>query len=518
MLEQGSFEVMKTSNGWLWRLFDKDACVGIAPRAYNSSQAARNAIDHVRDTVAALEEYNEFEYSEQTQDDPEPQLQIRSNDSADIFEWSLEHNGGRIAQPNFTYPTRENAMHGAARFRELAVGAVPIYYGGAADEVDLDPFPVGMSAVRGALKTMLTRGKHHRRFLDDIDTRIVVSGIRGKSSTVRRLDDVFNRRGYDVLTKITGNQPVLIRNRNVISVDRKGPHVTLYENIRVLREFGSQLSAYTPEDVAIFENQGITEYTTRLINERFVKPHIVVIANVRQDHQDTLGKSLRDIARAFARTIPAGTKVVNGEQNDVLAEYMRKEIEQQGGEVIEVTIPDAQKGRIGAETVYATNDVLRLLNMEPVPEEQLNAYVDAIQPHWLDVPGGRVFNGAEINDIESTEAIRRELAGDNYVLPFVYLRADRRSRTASFAKYLNTLAERDLIQRAHAGGAFTSVFASNVDVPVVEHNRSEDAGEVLDEMLATEYPVLLMGNTVDEFMRRMENEIMERSHQADMEY
>lgn len=517
MIEQGSFEVIKTTDGWLWRLLDGNACVGIAPQSYSSSKDARNAIDRVRDTAAALEDYNEFEYSEQTQDDSEPQLQIRGDDSADIFEWSLEQDGGRIAQPNFTYPTRENAMHAASRFRELAVGAIPIYYGGTVDEVELDSFPVGMSAVQGAIKQLLTRGKHHRRFLDDIDTRIVVSGIRGKSSTVRRLDDVFNRRGYDVLTKITGNQPVLIRNREVISVDRKGPHTTLYENIRVLREFGSQLTAYSPEDVAIFENQGITEYTTRLINERFVKPHVVVIANVRQDHQDTLGKSLRDIARAFARTIPEGTKVVNGEQNDVLAGYMRKEIEQQGGEVVDVTIPDDQKGRIGAETVYATNDVLRVLDMDPVPEEQLNAYVDSIQPHWLDVPGGRVFNGAEINDIESTEAIRRELAGDNYVLPFVYLRADRRSRTASFAKYLNTLADRNLIRRAHAGGTFTSVFASNVNVPVVEHDRSEDAGEVLEEMLATDYPVLLMGNTVDEFMRRMDEEITERAHQVEIE-
>lgn len=516
MIEQASFKVVKTPDGWFWRLLDGNACVGMASQPLGSSQAARNAIDRVRDILAALRD-NEFEYSELTQDDPDPQFRIRGDDSADFFEWSLKEDGRQVAQPNSTYPTREEAVHAASRFRELAAGAIPVYYGGAVDEVELDPFPVGMSAVRGALYELLTRGKRHRSLLDDIDTRIVVSGIRGKSSTVRRLDDVFNRRGYDVLTKITGNQPVLIRNRDVIPVDRKGPHTTLYENIKVFREFGSQLSSYTPEDVAIFENQGITEYTTRLINERFVKPHIIVIANVRQDHQDTLGKTPRDIARAFARTVPEGTQVVNGEQNSVLAEYMRNEIKQQGGRVTQVTIPEDQQGRIGAETVYAINDVLRLLDMEPVPEEQLNAYLDTIQPRWLDAPGGQVFNGAEINDIESTEAIRRELAGDNPVLPFVYLRADRRSRTASFANYLNTLADRGLIRRAHTGGAFTSVFASNVDVPVVEHDRNEDVGEVLDEMLATGYPVLLMGNTVDEFMRRMDDEITKRTQHANVE-
>lgn len=78
----------------------------------------------------------------------------------------------------------------------------------------------------------------------------------------------------------------------------------------------------------------------------------------------------------------------------------------------------------------------------------------------------------------------------------------------------NTLADRDPIRRARAGGAFTDVFAANVDVPVTTHDRDEDAGEVLDEMLSEEYPVMLMGNTVDEFMRDMEDEISERAQQV----
>ncbi len=97
------------------------------------------------------------------------------------------------------------------------------------------------------------------------------------------------------------------------------------------------------------------------------------------------------------------------------------------------------------------------------------------------------------------------------------MRADRRSRTASFAQYLNTLAERDLIERARAGGAFTGVFASNVDVPVTEHDRDEDAGAVLDDMLEQGYPVLTMGNTVDDFMRDLEAEIETRATSAAIE-
>jgi len=518
VIEPVHFEVYRSGEGWRWQLHDDEVILGSAPTWYETARDARTAIDEVRDATAELEGLDGFEFASDHDDDGRPRLRIRGEADREVFEWSLERDGTVLAMPNYTYTTRDHARAAAARFEDLATGAVPVYLTGSSDDApEYDPFYVGKGGLRDRLWSLLTRGRRHRRFLQSIDTRIVVSGIRGKSSTVRRLDDVFNRRGYDVLTKMTGNHPTLIRNGDVIPIDRPGPYTTLYENINVLREFGPMLDSYTPEDVAIFENQGITEYTTRLFNQRFVKPDVVVLANIRQDHQDTLGKTRREIARAFARTIPPGTDVVSGELHPLLHEYLHAEIEQAGATLTQVTIPDDQRGRIGAETVYAVNDVLRVLDMDPVPDAQLAEYLDAIQPEWTRLPNGRVFNGAEINDIESTEAIRQALAGDNYILPFVYLRADRRSRTASFANYLNTLADRDLIRRARAGGAFTDVFADNVDVPVTTHDRDEDAGEVLEEMLGGEYPVMLMGNTVDQFMRDMDAEITERAQQVVIE-
>lgn len=503
MIEQASFEVTRSKNGWYWQLYDAEVCIGRSPHRHGTAKAARTEIDHVRDAAAAFDGYDEFDYSE-SDDPPKAWANVRSESESGTYGWTLTYDDEIVALPFITHTSRKSAIDSIENFCEIAAGAVPVYLAGDESKIEHqpDPFEVGMTAVRGALGTLLSRGRAHRQYLRNIDTKIIVSGIRGKSSTVRRLDDVFNRRGYDTLTKITGNHPVLIQNGSVIPIQRTGHYTTLYENINVLREFGPQLESYTPDDVAIFENQGITEYTTRLINERFVNPDVVVIANVRQDHQDTLGKTLRDLARAFARTIPADTMVINGEQNPVLREYMREEIEQQGAAMQSVTIPENQQGRIGSETVYACNDVLRYLDMEPIPEDQLNAYLDAIQPEWVRVPKGRIFDGAQINDIESTEAIRQKLAGKEYVLPFVFLRSDRRSRTASFANYLNTLADRGLIREAHAGGAFTNVFASNVNVPVTRHKRTEDAGKVLDELLDSDYPVLTMGNTVDKLRSR----------------
>lgn len=538
MIDQTHYEVERTSNGWRWTLFEGDVPLATSPEAFTDSQDARAAVDSVRDAVAeidgvALDSANtqpdtprrqaETPAGETTLADrvtqttvtnaaTGPRLRIIGRPGAEIFGWRLEREGRSLAIPNHTYTARSRAKAAAEHFSEQAVGAVATYLAGTkTEDIPYEPFNVGRGRLRDRLKSVLTRGRRHREFRDNIDVRIVVSGIRGKSSTVRRLDDVFNRRGYDVLTKITGNQPHLIRNGDVIPIERPGPYTTLYENINVLREFGPALDSYTPDDVAIFENQGLTEYTTRLFNERFVDPHVVILCNIRQDHQDTLGRTRREIARAFARTIPPDTHVVSGELHPVLHEYMRDEIMEADATMELVSIPDDQQGRIGAETVYAVNDVLRYLDMEPVPEDQLTAYLDAIQPNWVRLPRGQVFNGAEINDIESTEAIRRALAGENYVLPFVYLRGDRRSRTASFVNYLNTLADRGLIREAAAGGAYSDLFAEKVSVPATAYDRTDDAAEVLNELLERDHPVLLMGNTVDQFMRDMEDEISEHA-------
>jgi hypothetical protein len=69
-------------------------------------------------------------------------------------------------------------------------------------------------------------------------------------------------------------------------------------------------------------------------------------------------------------------------------------------------------------------------------------------------------------------------------------------------------------ESARADGAFTGVFADNVDVPVTQHSRDEDAGDVLDDMFEEDNPVLTMGNTVDDFMRDLEEGISERAEQA----
>ncbi|WP_435194386.1 Mur ligase [Natronomonas sp. EA1] len=366
------------------------------------------------------------------------------------------------------------------------------------------------------LSRLFGRGERHRRVLDHAPLRISISGIRGKSSTAKRLGEVFSDRGFDTYVKITGDHPQSIHNGRVIPVERSGPRVTLYENIRLLKEFVPQLAVEEPRDAVVVENQAITEYTMRMVNETFVRPNVVVICNVRQDHNDTLGRTRQEIARSFARSVPAGVHVINGEQHGVIHEYMREEIEARGGTIEQVSVPENHRGLTAAETVHALNHVLEYVGEEPLPDSDLEELLWSIQPRWTIFENGRLFNAAKVNEIESTELFRRQLAGNGedaeLVCPFVFLRRDRRGRTASFVEYIDILAARGLIDRVHVGGAYTSVFARNVDVEAVEHDTdTETAASVLDTLLETGQPVMPMANTVHPFMREFAAEIERRA-------
>ena len=258
-------------------------------------------------------------------------------------------------------------------------------------------------------------------------------------------------------------------------------------------------------------HDGVRSIPDGLPTGPMTRPDIIVLTNVRHDHTDTLGKTRTDLARSFARSVPAGTHVVSGEQHPVLHEYIRDETDRRGGTIEQVAIPDDHQGLIGAKTIHTVDAVLDAVDEPPLPADEIDAHLDAIQPTWTRLEDGHVFGAAEVNDMESTEMVRRTFAGDEYTTPFVNLRRDRRGRTASFARYIQLLFDRDLIEEAHVGGANTRVFAENTDVPTERHGPEADADTVLTELLAEGRPVVFMGNTVETFMREMQASIERRA-------
>ncbi|WP_122090395.1 Mur ligase family protein [Halalkalicoccus subterraneus] len=361
------------------------------------------------------------------------------------------------------------------------------------------------------ITTSCTRGRHHQSRLDEIDPKIVVSGTRGKSSLTQWLYEILQSRDYNTFAKITGNRPVTEHGGETYDIKR-GNRVTLYENERELRK-------HTPEDAMVVENQAISSYTTRMVNQSFTDARVVVLSNVREDHLSTLGSDRYQVARGLVRAIPAGTHVVNAERDLHLRSYLEEEIHRRGATVSHVTVPEEYESIPGIESIYALNHVLAAIGEAPLTEDSLEAYRDEMRVEWTDLPNGKVYNAAEVNDVQSTEMVRQALLGENEateetpVTPFLYLRGDRRGRTVSFLHYLNELYEENerAFETVHVGGETTEVFKRKAQFPVEIHNTDvESAGEVLDALLETGYPAFLMGNTVAEFMREFETEIDRR--------
>lgn len=356
-----------------------------------------------------------------------------------------------------------------------------------------------------------TRGRAHFERVEDVPCRVTVSGVRGKSTVVRWLNEALVDRGLETYAKVTGNEHVSYHDLEAREFERDGV-VRLYENERELREFW-------PVDAVVAENQGIREYTTRLANELF-DPHVVVLVNVRRDHQSTLGATLPDIARAFARTVPEGARVVSGDRNDAVNDYLRREFREQN---VEFTVaeprPEHPVGDVfGARSAFVVDETLRALGLDPLDPGEVEAYADDLREGWtwtrLD-GGGLVCNGAMMNDVESTELLRQHLVeqvAEPELTPFVFLRRDRAGRTAAFVHYVNWLAENGFVGRVHAAGSHAKLFERRTDADVVYHDHEAAAPEaVLDACLDHGNPVYLMGNTVHPFMRSLDAEIDRRS-------
>lgn len=348
-------------------------------------------------------------------------------------------------------------------------------------------------------------GPFHRRRLSNISIRLSVSGVRGKSTAVRWLHDVFHDRGYETYAKVTGVVPASVYNDFEYEIER-GVAVRLYENERELKRFESP-------DVAIFENQGIREYTTRLVNQQFVRPQVVFLTNVREDHLDTMGGSRQAVARSLARSIPGGTHVVSGEQNPQIRDYLERELDRRDATITHVTVPARHETVPGAEIVYGIDLVLQAVDEPPLSPTERESLLDQMDVSWTHLPAGRIFNAAAANDVQSTELIRRHLLSDadEVIQPVVYLRSDRRGRTASFLRYLTKLAEQGAIEQARVVGEDADLFALNTSFPVVVHDETrESPTELLDSALADCWPVMVAGNTVSEFMTELAADIEQR--------
>ena len=160
--------------------------------------------------------------------------------------------------------------------------------------------------------------RRHASNLDAIPLRILVNGIRGKSSVTRLCAGAMRGAGIRTLAKTTGTAARIIRpDGSERPVDRANGLANVCEQIKVTRDAVAEGA-----EALVAECMAVQPELQELSQDKLIRSNVAVITNVREDHLTEMGPSLADVARSLSRTMPVGGTCVTAEVDlfPVLAE------------------------------------------------------------------------------------------------------------------------------------------------------------------------------------------------------
>jgi poly-gamma-glutamate synthase PgsB/CapB len=155
--------------------------------------------------------------------------------------------------------------------------------------------------------------RRHHRHLRKIPRRIVVNGIRGKSSITRLCAGALRSGGLRTVAKTTGTAARFITPDGLEEpVYRKFGLPNIVEQIGIVR----RAAAHNP-DALVIECMAVLPDLQEINERKLIKSTICVICNVREDHLAEMGPSLDDVARSLSRSMPIDGICVTAEQDRV---------------------------------------------------------------------------------------------------------------------------------------------------------------------------------------------------------
>jgi poly-gamma-glutamate synthase PgsB/CapB len=297
----------------------------------------------------------------------------------------------------------------------------------------------------------------HQRSLKQLDVRIHVNGIRGKSTVTRLVAAMLREAGYVTVAKTTGSAARVITPDGFEEPIFRGGSATINEQVDIVREY------VTPDvEALVIECMAVNPVYQQFTQDAIVRSDITIITNVREDHQDLRGETLEEIADALSHTIPKNGMLITSEDRAPLRDRLRRNAEERGARFIYadaawVTEDDMR----GFDYLQFKTNVaagLAIAHVLGIPREV------AIRAMWKAVPDvGAVklfhydIRGKEVlwvplfavNDRESVmltfEVLQSSYPDDATVIGILNNRADRGRRAEEFAK----MVPRDLARFVH---------------------------------------------------------------------
>ena len=149
---------------------------------------------------------------------------------------------------------------------------------------------------------------NHEKRVRSIPIRIWVNGSRGKSSVTRLIAAGLRGGGKRVIAKTTGTKASYITDNQ-----REEPVMRLgMANIREQVEIFKKAAAQRP-DAIVLECMALRPDLQYSEAARIVKPNAVVVTNVRADHLDVMGPSVKDVGRYILNSVPRNAMLFLGD-------------------------------------------------------------------------------------------------------------------------------------------------------------------------------------------------------------
>ena len=169
----------------------------------------------------------------------------------------------------------------------------------------------------------------HQQRLDQLQVRVHVNGIRGKSTVTRLVAGVLREGGYVTVAKTTGSAARVIgRLGEETPILRRGA-ATINEQIDVV-------AAHVDSEVEalVIECMAVRPLYQQYSQEYMVRSDITIITNVREDHQEEMGETLEQIADSLAVTTPMNGVLITAEDRPHLRERLRARAEERGSQLL----------------------------------------------------------------------------------------------------------------------------------------------------------------------------------------
>lgn len=343
----------------------------------------------------------------------------------------------------------------------------------------------------GAFALGVAEKKLVQKNIDKIPLRILVNGIRGKSTVTRLITGILKEAGYKVVGKTTGSAARIIywdAEEEIIYRRPEGPNIT--EQKSVIKK-----AAKRGADALVSECMAVNPDYQKALQEEFVQANVVVIVNVLEDHMDIMGPTLDQIAEGFTTTIPYDGHLILSNDNYVnyykrIAKRRRTRVYVADDNLISEAFLKKFKYMVfpqNASLALAVADALGI-DRQTSFRGMLNAHPDPGAAEVWSLPsfGKNVYfiNGFAVNDAASTLSMLERLHAlgyntDNATI-VMNCRPDRVDRSQQFAEdvlpYMNVkriIAMGQITQpivKAHEEGKFNAeefIDMENASIPSI---------------------------------------------------